>query len=76
MVEEIEDALCFLREAAFLKELDHPNIVKLLGLTELDKPELLMLCTEAMDHGSLKAFVKSCWWDTNAGRGPKKVKFN
>ena len=46
----------FLQEANVMKELIHPNIIKLLAIISRDEP--LMIITEFMDKGSLESFFE------------------
>ena len=50
---EVED---FFREVDFMSKLDHPNIVKLLGVCSLEEPFSMVF--EYMDLGDLCAFLR------------------
>ena len=48
----------FEKEAILLAELDHPNIIALLGVCALEKPFCLLL--EFMALGDLRQYLRSC----------------
>lgn len=58
--EEADDETCanFEREATLLAELDHSNIIQLLGVCAVDKPMCLLL--EFMALGDLREYLRSC----------------
>ena len=58
--EEADDEMCsnFEKEASLLAELDHPNIIRLLGVCAVDKPMCLLL--EFMAGGDLREYLRSC----------------
>lgn len=53
---DAEDMKNFVREAQLMKRLDHPNVIKLLGVCLQDQP--LRLITEFMEHGDLKDYLR------------------
>ncbi|XP_057373378.1 tyrosine-protein kinase transmembrane receptor Ror2-like [Daphnia carinata] len=58
--EEADDEMCanFEKEACLLAELDHPNIIGLLGVCAVGKPMCLLL--EFMELGDLRQYLRSC----------------
>ncbi len=48
----------FEREASFLAEFDHPNIVKLLGVCAIGRPMCLLF--EFMARGDLSSYLRAC----------------
>lgn len=58
--EEADDEMCanFEKEACLLAELDHPNIISLLGVCAVGKPMCLLL--EFMELGDLRQYLRSC----------------
>eukprot|EP00055_Hartaetosiga_balthica_P014618 m.81003 g.81003 ORF g.81003 m.81003 type:complete len:1041 (+) comp8639_c0_seq3:49-3171(+) len=47
----------FLKELQFMKEIEHPHIMSLVGAVTQDSP--LLMLVESFQHGSLKAFLKA-----------------
>lgn len=58
--EEADDEMCanFEKEACLLAELDHGNIISLLGVCAVGKPMCLLL--EFMELGDLRQYLRSC----------------
>lgn len=58
--EEADDEMCanFEKEACLLAELDHANIIGLLGVCAVGKPMCLLL--EFMELGDLRQYLRSC----------------
>ncbi|XP_036891109.1 tyrosine-protein kinase ABL2 isoform X11 [Sturnira hondurensis] len=52
---EVEE---FLKEAAVMKEIKHPNLVQLLGVCTLEPP--FYIVTEYMPHGNLLDYLREC----------------
>ncbi|XP_041861192.1 tyrosine-protein kinase ABL2 isoform X2 [Melanotaenia boesemani] len=52
---EVEE---FLKEAAVMKEVKHPNLVQLLGVCTLEPP--FYIVTEYMPHGNLLDYLRDC----------------
>uniref|UniRef100_A0A3Q3RPI5 Tyrosine-protein kinase n=1 Tax=Mastacembelus armatus TaxID=205130 RepID=A0A3Q3RPI5_9TELE len=52
---EVEE---FLKEAAVMKEVKHPNLVQLLGVCTLEPP--FYIVTEYMPHGNLLDYLREC----------------
>ncbi|XP_060686271.1 tyrosine-protein kinase ABL2 isoform X3 [Hemiscyllium ocellatum] len=52
---EVEE---FLKEAAVMKEIKHPNLVQLLGVCTLEPP--FYIVTEYMPHGNLLDYLRDC----------------
>ncbi|XP_031719856.1 tyrosine-protein kinase ABL2 isoform X1 [Anarrhichthys ocellatus] len=48
----------FLKEAAVMKEVKHPNLVQLLGVCTLEPP--FYIVTEYMPHGNLLDYLRDC----------------
>ncbi|XP_026104770.1 tyrosine-protein kinase ABL2-like isoform X1 [Carassius auratus] len=48
----------FLKEAAVMKEVKHPNLVQLLGVCTLEPP--FYIVTEYMPHGNLLDYLREC----------------
>ena len=48
-----------LTEYSLLKEVDHPNVIKLLGAC-IDKAGPILLIMEFAEHGSLRSFLHLC----------------
>ena len=53
---ELQDLLT---EYSLLKEVDHPNVIKLLGAC-IDKAGPILLIMEFAEHGSLRSFLHLC----------------
>ena len=53
---ELQDLLT---EYSLLKEVDHPNVIKLLGAC-IDKAGPVLLIMEFAEHGSLRSFLHQC----------------
>lgn len=52
-----------LREAEFLADLSHPNIIKLEGFVEDLSNEMIWLVLPWEEYGTLRDFIASADWD-------------
>ena len=65
---ELQDLLT---EYSLLKEVDHPNVIKLVGAC-IDKAGPVLLIMEFAEHGSLRSYLHKCRGAVkiSAGQGP------
>ena len=60
------DGRKFLEEALRMQEFDHPNILRLIGIT-LDKEEMPLVILPFMQHGDLLSYIRD---ETNVSTKP------
>ena len=64
---ELQDLLT---EYSLLKEVDHPNVIKLLGAC-IDKAGPILLIMEFAEHGSLRSYLHQCRGGVSLGGGSR-----